>query len=287
MKRSTFYMFMAPSLIVMLLLIVIPLVVSTFLSFNFMTFRNITAPEWVGLRNYTEVLNDAQFWQSFRFTMLFVIIAVPTKMFVGLLFAILLDQVSIRVRGIFVAAFLVPFFMVPVVGTLLFKQLFEAGGLIAWFFREVLNQRFIFNETSVKVLIFVHNVWASSPFTIIVLFAGLQTLPAEMVEASMIDGANRWNQIRKIVIPHLSSLLVFTTLISIMDSYRVFDSVFVLTERNPVYKAEVMMLYTFRTAMSVRRLGKANAMAVMMVIMILVILVPLLIRTYREQTEER
>ena len=103
----------------------------------------------------------------------------------------------------------------------------------------------------------------------------------------MIDGASRLRQVRHIMLPHLRSLFVFIFLISIMDAYRVFDSVFVLTEQNPIYKAEVMMLYTFRTAMSVTRLGKANAMSVITVVMILVVLLPFLYRTYREQIEER
>ena len=101
------------------------------------------------------------------------------------------------------------------------------------------------------------------------------------------DGANRRQQIGSIVLPHLRSILVFIALILIMDSYRVFDSVFVLTEQNPIFKADTIMLYIFRTAMTVQRLGKANAMAILTVIMILVILIPFLIRTYRDQIEER
>lgn len=287
MKRRTFFLFASPSLIVMSLLMVFPLVTSIWLGFHFITFRNIQDPVFVGFDNYTEVLQDGRFWQSVRFTLLFVAISVPAKMVTGFILAVMLDQISLRVRGFFIAAFLIPFFMVPVVGTLMFKQMFESGGLVAWFFRDILNNRFIFEETSVKILIFVHSVWASTPFATIVFFAGLQTLPGETVEASTIDGANRWQQIRSIVIPHLGSLLVFVGLISIMDAYRVLDSVFVMTEQNPVYKADVVMLYTFRTALDFERLGKANAMSILMVIMILIILIPLLIRTYREQTEER
>ena len=169
----------------------------------------------------------------------------------------------------------------------MFKQLFEPSGIVAWFFRAVLEERFIFTETSVKTLIGIHTIWGSTPFPIIVYFAGLQTLPKEQVEAALVDGANRWQQIRHIVLPHLSSLNVFLGLIFVMDSYRVFDGVFVLTEQNPIFKADTVMLYTFRTAMSVQRLGKANAMAILTVIMILVVLVPFLIRTYRDQMEER
>lgn len=280
-------MFMSPSLLVMLALMVFPLLTSIWLSMQYMTFRNINAPEFVGLANYVAVFDDLKFWQAFSFTMTYIAIAVPSQTFVGFLIAVLLDQVSRRVRGIYIAAFLMPFIVVPVVGTLMVKQLFESGGIIAYLYRAIIGSRFILTEQSVKSLIIIHALWAATPFPLIVFFAGLQTLPEELVEASMIDGATRLRQVRHIMIPHLRSLFVFIGLISIMDSYRVFDSVFVLTEQNPIYKAEVMMLYTFRTAMSVQRLGKANAMSVITVVLILVVLVPFLLRTYKEQTEER
>ena len=280
-------MFMSPSLFVMLMLMVFPLVTSVWLSMHFITFRNINTPVFVGLTNYVEVFGDLKFWSAFTFTLTFIVIAVPMQIFTGFLIAVLLDQVSKRTRGIFIAAFLMPFIVVPVVGTLMVKQLFESGGLMAWVFREIVGARFILTEQSVKSLILVHALWAATPFPLIVFFAGLQTLPQELVEASMIDGATRLRQVRHIMIPHLRSLFIFIGLISIMDAYRVFDSVFVLTEQNPVYKAEVMMLYTFRTAMSVQRLGKANAMSVITVILILVVLLPFLYRTYKEQIEER
>lgn len=278
---------MSPSLLVMLTLMVFPLLTSVWLSMQYMTFRNINEPEFVGLANYLAVFEDQKFWAAFIFTMTFIVIAVPLQIFTGFLIAVLLDQVSRRIRGIYIAAFLMPFIVVPVVGTLMVKQLFESGGIIAWAYRTIIGSRFILTEQSVKSLIIIHALWAATPFPLIVFFAGLQTLPDELVEASMIDGATRLRQVRYIMIPHLRSLFVFVGLISIMDAYRVFDSVFVLTEQNPIYKAEVMMLYTFRTAMSVQRLGKANAMSVITVVMILVVLVPFLLRTYKEQTEER
>ncbi len=287
MKRRTFYLFMSPSLLVMLALMVFPLLTSIWLSMQYMTFRNINAPEFVAFANYVEVFKDQKFWNAFSFTMTFIAIAVPMQIFTGFLVAVLLDQVSRRMRGVYIAAFLMPFIVVPVVGTLMVKQLFESGGIVAWAYRAIIGSRFILTEQSVKGLILVHALWAATPFPLIVFFAGLQTLPDELVEASMIDGATRLRQVRHIMIPHLRSLFVFVGLISIMDAYRVFDSVFVLTEQNPIYKAEVMMLYTFRTAMSVQRLGKANAMSVITVVMILVVLVPFLLRTYKEQTEER
>ncbi len=287
MKRKTFYQFSALSNIMMITLMVLPLAVAIWLGFNFLTFRNINSPQFVGFDNYQAVLSDPRFWQAFRFTLLFVAIAVPAQMFTGFVVALLLDQVSKRVRGLFLAAMLLPFVVVPVVGTLMFKQLFEPSGLISWFFREIIGQRFIFTEFSVKAMVIMHAIWQVTPFALITFFAGLQTLSQDLTDASQIDGANRLQQIRYIIIPHLSSLFVMIALISIMDTYRVFDSVFVLTEQNPIFKADTVMLYNFKVAMSVQRLGKANAMSVLTVIAIMIVLIPFLVRAYREQIEER
>lgn len=287
MKRSTFLRFTAPSNFMMLALMVFPLAMAIWLGLNFVTFRNLNAPEFIGLRNYREVLTDPRFWQSFRFTMLYIAVTVPSQMVVGFVVALLLDQVTPRIRGIYLSLFLLPFIVVPVVGTLMFKQLFEPSGLGAWFFRSVLEQRFIFTESSVKALIFVHSIWYVTPFALITFFAGLQTLPQDLIEAASIDGAGRLAQIRYVVLPHLSSLFILVALISIMDAYRVFDSVFVLTEQNPIFKAETLMLYNFQVALTVQRLGKANAMAVLTVVGVLIVLIPFLYQSYREQIEVR
>lgn len=287
MERKTFYQFSAPSNILMVGLMVFPLIMAIWLGLQFLTFRNINAPEFIGLRNYTEVLTDPRFWQSFRFTMMFTAITVPSQMLVGFVVALLLDQVSRKVRGLYIAMFLLPFIVVPVVGTLMFKQLFEPSGLAAWFFRAVLGQRFVFTEFSVKALIIFHAIWYVTPFAIVTFFAGLQTLSHTLIEAAQIDGAGRVKQIQHIVIPHLMPLVVIIALMSIMDSYRVFDSVFVLTEQNPIFKADTIMMYNFKVAMTVQRLGKANAMAFLAVIGIMVVLVPFLYRSYLEQIEER
>ncbi len=287
MKRSVFFRFAAPSIIIMCLLMVIPLLMAIWLGMNFMTYTNINAPQFVGLRNYVDVLSDSRFWQSFRFTVIFAAIAVPARMIIGFTVALLLDQVSKLMRGVYLSIFLLPFIVVPVVGTIMFKQLFEASGLIAWVYREFLNTKFLYTATSVKALIIIHGIWQVTPFALVTYFAGLQTLSREQLEAASIDGASRWQKIRYIVIPHVSSLTIFILLFSIMDAYRIFDSVYVLSGLNPIYKADTVMTYTFQTAIKVQRLGKANAMAVLTVIGILIVLIPNLIQSYREQIQER
>ncbi len=287
MDRKTFFQFTVPSNLLMISLMVFPLMMAIWLGLHYMTFSNIADPEFVGFRNYIEVLKDPRFWQSFRFTLLYMVITVPAEIALGFIIALMLDQISIRIRGIYLVAFLLPFIVVPIVGTLMFKQLFEPSGPVSWFFRVILKNRLIMTEGTIKTLIICHAIWYVTPYVIVTLFAGLQTLSMSQVEAAQIDGANRLNQIRHVVIPHLSKLLIMIGMIGTMDAYRIFDSVFVLTEQNPIYKAETVMLYTFNVAMSVQRLGKGNAMSILTVIGIMVILIPFVIRTYRDQTEER
>jgi len=252
-----------------------------------MTFANINDPQFVGLQNYRDVLSDSRFWRSLRFTGLYIAIVVPMQLLIGFMIALLLDQLSKFTRGIYLSLFLLPFIIVPIVGTIMFKQLFEASGPLTWLYQTIFDTRFRYNELSVKTLIIFHGIWYTTPFALVTYFAGLQTLSQDQMEAASIDGATPWQKIRAIVLPHVQSLTVLILLISIMDAYRVFDNVFVLSELNPIYKADTVMTYTFQTAITVQRLGKANAMAILTIAGILIILIPNIIQSYRQQMSER
>lgn len=285
MKRGTFTFFVGPSVIIMLALMTLPLLASIILGLHFITFRNLDAPQWIGLQNYQEVLADPEFWDSLEFTLIFIAVTVPLRIILGLMFALLLDQIT-KWRGVFIAAALVPFVMTPVVGTLIFRDMFDRGGPYWYWMQQIFDYRLFMNSTTVPLLIIFHSIWTATPFAMIVLFAGLQTLPQESLEAAKVDGASWLRQLWHVAIPHLRSLFIFIGLISIMDSYRVFDSVFVLTQQNPIFDAETIMYYNFQVALSFGRLGKANAMSVLTVLGIFVVLIPFLVMTYREQTEE-
>jgi len=286
MSRRTFFAFVSPSVIIMLLLMVLPLVTAVWLGFNFITFKNLATPQWVGLDNYSEVLSDPEFWASLRFTVLYIVITVPLEILIGFFIALLLDQVT-KFRGVFIAASLLPFIVTPVVGTLMFRNVFDRTGLYTYLLRILFDYKLTMNTETVPLLIMLHGIWYSTPFAMITLFAGLQSLPQEPVEAATVDGANLFQKIRYVVIPHLRSLFIFIALISIMDAYRVFDSIYVLTKQNPLFKADTVMYYNFKMALSFGQLGKANAMSILTVIGIFVVLIPFLVITYRQQTEER
>ena len=287
MKLKTFWQFTAASNLVMITLMILPLGLAVWFGLNYITFTNATDPDFVGLTNYREVLVDPDFWIALRWTLVIIIIVVPAHIGLAFFQALILDQVTGRIRAFYLAALLIPMIVVPVIGTIIFKQLFDPTGLIAWFLRVSMGERFVFTETSMKVLLIIHTIWIATPFALVIFFAGLQTLPKALVDAAAIDGASRLQQIRHVVIPHLSSLFLLNAILGVMDMFRLFDNVFVLTQMNPIYHADTIMTYNYRIALVVRRLGKGNAMAVITVVFIMMALIPFLIYMYREQVEER
>ncbi len=287
MERKTFWFFTIPSAAVMTVLMVVPLVTTVWLGFHRLLLRDLKNPSWIGLQNYRDILTDPEFWAAFRWTMLFVVIVVPIQMGLGLATALMLDRV-VRGRSIYVAALLTPFIVTPVVGSLVYKDLFDRGGLIAWLWELVFNGPFQITSGNVRYLIVIQAVWAVMPFAMITFFAGLQTLPSDRLEAAAIDGAGFWRNLWHVILPHLRTLVVFVGLISVMDMYRIYDQVFVWTG-NRFTDAHTLQVYNVRvaTAFDIGRVGKGNAMAVLTVIGILVVLIPFLYRSYKDQISER
>ena len=232
MERKHFYIFVGPSLVIMLALMVAPLLAAIWLGFHRMTFSNVTEPVWVGLENYIFMLSDPGFWNSFTFTILYIVVTVPIQIVLGLFVALMLDQVR-AFRGVYMAAILLPFIVTPIVGTLIYRQTFDRYGIYPYILDEIFGIDINFFATSnIMSLVFFHAIWYVTPFAIVTLFAGLQTVPEEPLEAAKVDGATWLRRLWHVIIPHLRSLFLFIALISIMDAYRVFDSIFVLTKQN-------------------------------------------------------
>ena len=266
---------------------VVPLVATVWLSFNQLFLRDINNPTFIGLENYREVLGDSEFWAATRFTLVFVAITVPVQMLMGLGVALLLDTVK-RLRAIYLAALLLPFIVTPVVGTLIYKDLFDRGGLVAWLWEVITGDPFIITSTNVKWLIIVQAIWHVMPFAMVTFFAGLQTLPGDRVEAASIDGASYFRKLWHVTLPHLRVLVLFVALVSIMDAYRVYDSVFVFAGER-FTDAHTLQVYTVEVAVDpqIGRVGKGNAIGVLNVIGIFVVLIPFLVISYKDQIRER
>lgn len=287
MKNKEFAAFVAPSLIGLMVFTIVPLVVAFALSLQSFEYWTMNARVFVGLRNYVDILADPRFWRAFSFTLLLMVVVTPIEMFIGFVIALALDQIPRRSRGIFVALALTTYVSVPVVASYMFRGLFYTGGLGNWLYQVVTDRNLVMNETSVKIVLICYQIWRDTPFVILIVFAGLQSLSDELLDAAAIDGANRLQQLRYIAIPHLAPLLVLIAMIVLGALYNIFDPIFVITGMNPSFHADSIMAYNWRTATQYGQLGKANAMALLSTVGSMVLLIPFLYITWRNQVGEK
>ena len=222
-----------------------------------------------------------EFFEALKFTLLYTFATTPFILAGGLALALAMSGITQRLKGAFIAASLLPFIITPVVGALAIKWLFRDNGLVSTLLAEVGVQVFWMAQAwSARLLIILYGIWHVLPFAFIVFYAGLQGVPQDSLEAATLDGASRWQKLRYVTLPHLAPLVVFVTLIHLMDAYRVFEPVLVLTKG--AFTTSVQYL-TYYILLEENNPFKASAAAVLTLLGIGVLLIPLLRRTWREQ----
>ena len=222
-----------------------------------------------------------EFLAALRFTLLYIVGTTPFVLLGGLALALAMNRVTQRLKGAFIAASLLPFIITPVVGALAIKWLFRDNGLVPHLLAGVGVQVYWMAQPwSAQLLVVLYGIWHVLPFAFIVFYAGLQSVPQDSLEAATLDGASRWQKLRFVTLPHLMPLVVFVTLIHLMDAYRVFEPVAVLTQG--AFTTSVQYL-TYHVLLQEDNPYKASAAAVLTVLGIAVLLVPLLRKTWKEQ----
>lgn len=280
MRLRNFIGFSAPSVIAMLLLMTAPLVMTIYLSFNRFNFKGEL--RWVGWQNYVEILQDAEFWQAFQFTLIYTVSVTLLVLIFGFLIALGLNKIHQKVRGIFMAATLLPFIVTPVVGTLIFSWLFQDFGYVTYLLRSIGVDIYWFSNTfESRLLIILYGIWQVTPFAAIVFYAGLQSIPQDTIDSSLIDGAGYIDQVKHVMIPAIQPLILFVSMICIMDAYRVFDSVAIMT--GGVNNTETLVYYNYRIGIVQNAVAKGSAISLLTMVGIFVVLIPFLYLTYKEQ----
>ncbi len=233
----------------------------------------------------SEPKRATEFTSALQFTLLYTFITTPFVLLIGFLVALAVNSTSQRLKAIFITASLLPFIITPVVAALSIKWLFRDNGLVPYFLSHFgLSIYWMAEAWSARLLIILYGVWHSAPFAFIVLYAGLQSVPQDSLEAATIDGATRLQKLRYVTMPHLMPLFVFITLIHLMDAYRVFEPVVVLTQG--AFTTSVQYL-TYSILVQENNPYKASAAAVLTTAGIFVLLIPLLVKTWKEQKQGR
>jgi len=255
---------------------------------GFQTYRNVLEMgrfwEAVQDRSWT-ALQNIDFWKALRFTLMFTLVTLPLVLGFGLAIALVINNASHRIKGPVIFLSLLPFIITPVIGALSINWLFRGDGiltaLLEWWLEQDLA---LFAQAwTIELMMMFYRVWHVAPFAAIVFYAGLQTVNQDSLESALIDGANRWQRLRLIIIPHLAPLLIFVAMIHLMDTYRVFEEVVGFRAEGYVISLQ-WLTYDFLTPDQAgnRSISRASASAMLTMIGIAILLVPLLKRTWRD-----
>lgn len=264
-KGSHFgYLLIAPTMITLIVVGLVPFLFAIYISLHDVPYGKVG--EFTGLSNYRALLWDGRFWHSVWVALVFVGIAVPVEFVLGMLGALVLNQ-KIKLRGLIVPMLFVPTMMAPIVVALLWKiMLAGSWGLISY---NVLERLKIVSETSVfgsadlalYTLILI-DVWQWTPFMIIAFYAGLQALPLNPYRAAQVDGASPLQMFVRITLPLMMPLMAVMVLLRIIDAFKVFDTIFLLTGGGPGNATESPSVFGYKLVFEFWKLGEASAFAV-------------------------
>jgi ABC-type sugar transport system permease subunit len=270
------FAFASPSLFLILLVIVFPLLYAFYLSLRNFDLSVGPEHEFVGIQNYTEALfRDRRFWGSVWNTAVIIVPSLALELLVGLGIALLLNR-RIRARPIITALLAIPPMVSPVMAAMAWRMMFGVKygainnlglqlGLIDVYF-----DWFATPFISVLAVVLVE-IWHNTPFMMLVLLAGLQSIPQELYEAARADGASPWQSFWSITLPLLKFTMAVAVMIRMIDLTKLFGLIFVLTFGGPGGSTETVAFNTYLVGFNDFRMSYASALSYLIVLGVLVL----------------
>jgi multiple sugar transport system permease protein len=264
------YAFLAPSLILFAVFRHGPAVFSLFLSmFNW---TMVDDPEFVGTQNFTNLWHDEIFWKALRNTIKYAVYSVPPDIIIALLLAVLMNQ-QMRGMKFFRLAYFVPVVTSGALVAIVWSWLYQPRGIINGLLTDIglTPQRWLTDLGLVLPSIAAMAVWKHVGFNMLILLAGLQSIPPELEEAARLDGAGRYRIFFNITLPLLRPVLVLATILTTIGSLQMFDAAFVMTGGGPFYGSTTLVYYIYVKAFEQYQMGYGATIAFVLFLIILVV----------------
>ena len=266
-------LFLLPSLVGLTLFVLGPLIAS--LGISFTDWNLLAPPHFVGLNNYRELVGSADVQAALKHTLVFIALYLPTVLVLGLGLALLLNR-PLHGRAFFRTAFFMPVVSSWVAVSLIWKWLLNpAFGLVDYLLglAHLPQPGWWADPYWALPSVIVASVWKDLGFVMVLLLAGLQNISPQFYEAAMLDGAGSVARFRHITLPLLSPATFFVLVISLINSFQVFDQVWVMTGGGPGGASSVLVEQIVRNAFNYQRMGYASALSWMLFAIIFVITV--------------
>lgn len=273
-KHWSDYLYILPSLLVMLLVIGYPLVYTVWLSFH------ATPPrtgEWVfnGVQNYRDILSDPRFWRTTANTFYWTIGSTLFAFILGFGAALALHN-PFPGRAVIRAILLIPWVISAVAAAYVWRWILHSdyglvtGTLLQW---GIIDRPLVLldNKNRVMPTLIMVNVWKEFPFVMVMLTAGLQTVPEGLLRAARVDGASTWQQFRHVTLPHLRGVILITTLLLVVINLNSFTLVWLMTGGGPANASQLWITEIYNIAFRTLQYGLASAFSVILFIIMLLL----------------
>lgn len=255
--------FLAPSLLGLMIFIVIPILSSFWYAFN--DWNLLSPPEFIGLGNFQELLDDDRFWRAMRYTLTFIVLYVPSVFVLGLGLAIFLNQ---KIKGMIIVrtATFLPVVASWVVVSLIWKWIFNPSyGLVNYGIEAfgLTGPAWLFDPNTALYAMVITSIWKDVGYIALLYLGGLQAISETYYEAAKIDGAGRWHLVRHITLPLLSPTMFFVLITLLINYFQMFEQVWLMPMRDSAAdrQLEVVVTEVVNNAFRYNRMGYASAMS--------------------------
>lgn len=259
-----------PTLAILLLIGIMPLIYSLVLTLHDWTLGKPQGAVFVWFKNYASVVTDARFWTSLKTSFIFTAAAVSTEFVVGMALAVLFSR-EFHGNRLVRTLLLIPMLLAPIVAGLIWRFMYNPQiGIINFLLRLLHLQGPIWlgDPAIAMPAVVIVDVWQWTPFMFLMLFTGMASLPIDVYEAAIADGATGAQRFFHITLPLLRPIILVAVVIRIIDTLRVFDTIFVLTRGGPANITEVLSIYTYKVGMNFFRIGYATTMSYFLLVII-------------------
>jgi multiple sugar transport system permease protein len=276
-----------PAIAMLVVMNIFPLLWSLGLSFFNYRANRLDPPSFRWFSNFERVLTDDTVWERFQTTAVIVGSSVLLQLIVGFLLALLFEK-AFPLRRILLMLVLTPMMLSFVAVGVFFKLFYEPTfGLVSQFVSIFTGQPFVVLATPAGALtgIVIADAWMWSPFVMLLVLAGLVSVPKYLYEAAEIDRASWWRRFRTITFPYIKGLLLLAILFRTIETFKLFDIVYIITAGGPGSSTETIAVYVYRLAFQYFRTSQASALAYI-VLFVVIVLTSLYLYAVRRTSEE-
>jgi multiple sugar transport system permease protein len=267
------YGMLAPLLALFAVAVGFPLCYAAYLSLTNYRLTDRKPPGFVGADNFASALGNGAFWEAFATTATYVVVAVIGELVLGFAVALALHQQR-WAKDLSRAIVLAPMFITPIAVGLIFRFLLndQIGAIPALLHAVGADYDFFGSGRALFTLAFI-DVWQWTPFMVLLILAGLESMPKQPMEAARVDGAGPVYRLRRVLIPMLAPVLTVAVLLRSLDALRVFEYIYATTRGGPGTETQTLQYFMYLEGIQFFRLARASAMAFIVLVLVLVIIV--------------